>query len=325
MVVTKIMCAFFTGLMSVNFCASTTFTSPSELPTAMSVPCAFTANPEMGSLLNTRALLMTFHVATSHFTTQPSPSRFTPVHATLVDAFVPRPYAAPRNTTFRTPLFFTMDSSNNVSTRSPRSTLHTAAPRPMLLAVAFSADVVNSPSPSGAQAISVTAPFSCAPSSFSTSNDGHARIFTSPLSNPSANRAPSASNAAHLISRSSGVTCTRFGSPNALAHDSIVHRASPFVPDDDAPSFAPSFAPRRARNTPSVPPNAHTTCSRPGCTASRCGASSSVCVHASASASVVPCGPRSHDAIKIRFGIPLDFFPPPPARSAVRSSSHAPA
>ena len=63
MAVTKIMCARFTGLMSVNFWASITLTSPSELPTATSVPWAFTENPEMGSLLKTRALLMTLRIS----------------------------------------------------------------------------------------------------------------------------------------------------------------------------------------------------------------------------------------------------------------------
>lgn len=203
----------------------------------------------------------------------------------------------------------------------------------MLLVVAFSADVVNNPSPSGAHAISVTAPFSCAPSSFSTSNDGHDKIFTSPLSKPSASLAPSALNAAHLISLSSGVTLTLAGNPKSTL-GSITHVASFADADVDAPfeSARPPSPPARrsrlARNTPSVPPNAHTTCSRLGCTASRCGASSSVCVQASGSPKHVdPRRPSvdSSAAIKIRLGIPLDFFPPPPATSAVRSSNHAPA
>mmetsp|Transcript_3006 Transcript_3006/g.10847 ORF Transcript_3006/g.10847 Transcript_3006/m.10847 type:complete len:220 (-) Transcript_3006:432-1091(-) len=209
-VVTKIMCAPLMYFIGVNFIASMTFTCPSELPAAISVPCAFTANPDIGSLRNILDFPSTRHVFVSHFTTQPWPSKFNPVHATFVDGA----NAAPRNTTFLA-RDFTMDSSNSVRTRSPRSRLHTAAPRPMLLVVAFSADVVNNPVPSGDHAMSVTAPFSCAPSSISTSIDGQLRIFTSPLSKPSASLAPLASNAAHFTSRSSGVTCTRAGNPNS--------------------------------------------------------------------------------------------------------------
>lgn len=84
-----------------------------------------------------------------------------------------------------------------------------------------------------------------------------------------------------------------------FVYDLIVYCVFLFVFDDDAFSFASSFAFRRVRNIFSVFLNVYIMCLCFGCIVSCCGVFLFVCVYVLVFVSVVLCGLCLYDVIKI--------------------------
>mmetsp|Transcript_5672 Transcript_5672/g.22947 ORF Transcript_5672/g.22947 Transcript_5672/m.22947 type:complete len:369 (-) Transcript_5672:52-1158(-) len=321
---------------------STRTTAPSEVPSPTLAPSNDADAAETGSRVaridptmvqDTSSGLLTSGV---HRDTKPSPLTLRTVTTSPSARNAARRYDATTRFAFF-PVFprgTETAGSRKANSLLFFSTLQSAAPA-FSGTAADSADVVSTLLSSGEKHTHVTAS-ACAPTSLvnvmppaRSSLSAHSQMHTRPSSSPTASFAPSDENAAHFTSQSA--TVDRAAEPSAArragltTYGDVPAPARLWLAGGSAFSSSPSASSsavagsRVTSYTATSPPKTHSTRELSGNITSACGAVSSVWQEKSGSDSVSP----SNVATQTRLGMPLDFFPPPPATSRERSSAQA--